>query len=278
MRVTSYVKRVFGAKKAGHGGTLDPFATGVLPIALGEATKVVSFALEGTKTYRFTLKWGQATTTQDLEGEVCLTSSHRPTQADIETILPTFTGEISQVPPLFSALKVNGVPAYRRARRLEAFTLSARPVLIHHLKLCAVLDEDHAVFEVTCGKGTYIRTLGHDLAQRLGTAGHLVALRRLKVGPFQENNAISLDSISEMGHDQAASLYPLEGVLDDILAFQVSDSEARQLRQGMGVVCKENRPISWCSSQGNAVALVRQQGDRLSPFCVFNHAIVKEND
>lgn len=270
MSVTSRVKRALGVKKAGHGGTLDPFATGVLPIALGEATKVVSFALDGIKTYRFTIRWGQETTTQDPEGEICATSSHRPSKADIEAILPAFRGEISQTPSRFSAIKINGVPAYQRARRQEDFTLKSRFVIIYDLRLLKIPDEDHALFEVTCGKGTYVRSLGHDLAQKLGTVGHLVALRRTVVGPFHENNAILLDSILEMGHDQGASIYPLEVVLDDILALQVDEKEAQRLRHGLTLLCEEKREIGWCSHQGKAVALVRQQEGFLSPFCVFN--------
>lgn len=271
MGVTSRVKRILGAKKAGHGGTLDPFATGVLSIALGEATKVVSFALEGVKTYRFTLKWGEETTTQDPEGDVCATSAHRPTPTEIEAALPFFRGEIVQIPPVFSAIKLEGVPAYRRARRGETVSLSPRSVNIKDLTLCEVVDEDHAVFEVTCSKGTYVRTLGRDLARHLGTVGHLVALRRLAVGPFQISHAISLDSILEMGHDQTVLLYPLEVVLDDILALQVDEGEARRLRHGLPIFFTEKRPIGWCVHQRKIVALVHQEGGRLSPFCVFNH-------
>ena len=185
-QVVAAVRRITGAAKAGHGGTLDPLATGVLPIALGEATKTVSYVMDGSKAYRFTLRFGEARTTDDREGAVTETSPARPTDAEIRAVLPRFTGLIEQVPPAFSALKVDGVRAYRLARAEEAVALAPRQVRIDRLELIARPDADTAEFLVRSGKGAYMRSLARDIARALGTVGHVAALRRTAVGPFRE--------------------------------------------------------------------------------------------
>ncbi len=195
----SRVRRLFGAQKAGHGGTLDPLASGVLPIALGEATKTVPFVMDGRKEYRFTLRFGQARSTEDAEGEVTATSEARPTDEAIRRALPAFVGEVEQVPPAFSALKVDGKRAYDLARAGEPVDLKPRRIVIERLELVGRADTDHADFVVSCGKGTYIRSLGRDLALSLGTVGYLSALRRTAVGPFREEAAISLPKLGPSG-------------------------------------------------------------------------------
>ena len=238
------VRRLFNAEKAGHGGTLDPLASGLLPIALGEATKTVSFAMDGRKTYRFTVKWGETRRGDDREGEVTATSDVRPAPDDIEAILPCFTGDILQVPPDFSAIKVGGERAYDLARAGEAVDLKPRQVHVEVLLLVAVPDADHAAFEVHCGKGTYIRALARDMAAALGTLGHVAALRRLSVGPFSEADMISLEKLNELSHkapgDNAMEgvLRPIETVLDGIPALAVREAEAQRLRQGQSVLLR----------------------------------------
>ncbi|MFO1189766.1 MAG: tRNA pseudouridine(55) synthase TruB [Alphaproteobacteria bacterium] len=228
------VKRLTGAAKAGHAGTLDPLATGVLPIALGEATKTVSYVMDGAKTYRFTVRWGEARSTDDAEGPVTATHSGRPAEAEIQAVLPRFRGQIEQVPPVFSAIKVEGRRAYEMARADQAVVLASRRVMIRRLDLVARPDADHAVFEVECGKGTYMRSLARDIALALGTVGHVAALRRLRVGRFGEEQAISLEQEDHMGHSPAlvAHLLPIETALDDIPALALTETEARKLRSG----------------------------------------------
>ena len=232
------VKRIlrtggFAKTKIGHGGTLDPPATGVLPIALGEATKLAGRMLDATKGYAFEVRWGQATATDDAEGEVVAESDVRPTRDQIEAVLPQFRGPIVQVPPGFSALKVDGVRAYKLARAGEAFELAARHLTIHALNLVDC-DTDTARFEVTCSKGTYVRSLARDIALTLDTVGHVSALRRTRAGPFTLAQAISLDNwaalLQEAGLEQA--VLPLTAGLDDIPAYAVSPEEATALRQG----------------------------------------------
>lgn len=231
------VRRLIEAEKAGHGGTLDPLATGVLPIALGEATKTVAWAMAGRKTYRFTLRWGEARDTDDAEGKVTATSPARPAHAAIEAALPAFTGRLEQRPPAFSALKLGGERAYALARQGAEVALAPRPVEVLRLSLVAEPDPDHAEFEAEVGKGTYIRALGRDLAEALGTCAHVVALRRLSVGSFRAEAAISLDNLAALGHSAAASghLLPIETALDDIPALALSEEEAHRLRCGQTV-------------------------------------------
>jgi tRNA pseudouridine55 synthase len=245
------IRFLFNAEKAGHGGTLDPLATGLLPIALGEATKTVSYAMDGRKVYRFTACWGEERTTDDLEGEVSAASDLRPMQSEIESILPRFTGEIMQAPPAFSAIKVDGERAYDLARAGETVELAERPILIEALRLVDVPDRDHATFEVTCGKGTYIRSLARDMGRALGTAAHVTMLRRVAVGPFTEDHMISLENLTELGHKapggdaKTGALLPIETVLDGIPALAIDDEQARRLKLGQAVLLRgANAPIA----------------------------------
>ncbi len=229
---------LYNAKKAGHAGTLDPLASGILPIALGEATKTVPFAQEAGKTYRFTIRWGESTTTQDAEGEVVATSDVRPDRDAIEAALPEFIGDIEQIPPKYSAIKVDGERAYDLARAGEDVELQARPVRIDALDILDIPSPDLCVLEMRCGKGAYVRAVARDLAQSLGTEGHVAALRRTQVGPFSVDDAISLDALEDLVHKARAleALLPVETALDDIPALAVTDGEAFQLRQGRSIV------------------------------------------
>jgi tRNA pseudouridine55 synthase len=235
-RVVAAVKRVTGAK-IGHAGTLDPLATGILPLALGEATKTVQFATAGKKRYRFRIRWGVATDTDDREGDVLAESAARSDDASIIAALPHFTGTIQQLPPAYSASKIAGRRAYALARAGEAPGLTARPVEIAELRLLGTPDPDHADFEAEVGAGTYIRSLARDLAARLGTLGHIDQLRRLQVGRFIEAQAISLERAVALGHSLAASehLLPVETALDDIPALAVTAAEAARLRHGQRI-------------------------------------------
>ena len=270
------VRRLFGAQKAGHGGTLDPLASGLLPIALGEATKTVPFVMDGRKEYRFTLRFGEARSTEDAEGEVTATSDVRPDDAAIAAALPAFTGEITQTPPAFSALKVDGKRAYDLARAGETVELKPRQVLIERLELTGRPDRDHADFVVQCGKGTYIRSLGRDLALALGTVGHLSMLRRTVVGPFREEGSISLSKLEALGHIPAlfGALAPVATALDDIPALAMTEAQADRLRQGQPVILTRDAPPSGAlvraEQDGRLVALARSDGVSLQPVRVFN--------
>lgn len=230
------VRWLYSAQKAGHAGTLDPLATGILPIALGEATKTVPFLVEASKGYIVEIAWGEHRDTLDAEGDVTQTSDVRPSRADIEAALPAFIGEISQTPPKFSAIKIDGKRAYDLARAGEEPEMKARPVTIHSLTIieCA---QDVLTLDVHCGKGTYIRSLARDLAHALGTVGYVKNLRRTAVGPFRENTAITLDSLEELVHRNAAQaqLLGLETALDDIPAFAITENERFDLAQGRAI-------------------------------------------
>lgn len=191
----SFIKRIYRADKAGHAGTLDPLASGILPIALGEATKTVPFVVDGAKVYRFTASWGEERSTDDREGPVTATSDKRPARGEIEALLPRFTGIISQVPPQFSAVKVDGERAYDLARHGEAVELQAREIEIGSINIVSMLDSNETVFEVECGKGTYVRSLARDIGRLLGCYGHVSALRRLEVAPFDEQDAVTKDEL-----------------------------------------------------------------------------------
>jgi tRNA pseudouridine55 synthase len=282
-QVVGKVRRVFDANKAGHGGTLDPLATGILPIALGEATKTVPYVMDGRKTYRFTIRWGEARNTDDAEGEVSGTSEVRPSQAAIEAALPGFVGVISQVPPAFSAIKVQGERAYDLAREGETVELAARAIEIDAFRLVSLDGPDHASFEVESGKGAYMRALARDLALVLGTVGHLSALRRLRVGPFDENTAISLDSLVELGNSPAAlrHLLPVETALDDIPALALTGDEATRLRSGQAVPLfrksdldrlkdLEDGDLVLAKTAGTAVAIARLEQGMLAPVRVLH--------
>ena len=270
------VRRLFGAQKAGHGGTLDPLASGILPIALGEATKTVPFVMDGRKEYRFTLRFGEARSTEDAEGEVTASSDVRPEDAAIKAALPVFTGEITQTPPAFSALKIDGKRAYDLARAGETVELKPRQVVIERLELIGRPDRDHADFVVQCGKGTYIRSLGRDLALALGTVGHLSMLRRTVVGPFREEGSISLSKLEALGHIPAlfGALAPVATALDDIPALAMTEAQADRLRQGQPVILTRDAPLSGAlvraELDGRLVALVRSDGVSLQPVRVFN--------
>lgn len=236
--VVGKVRYLLNAQKAGHGGTLDPLASGILPIALGEATKTVSYAMDGSKTYEFTARWGQSTATDDLEGDVVSQSDVRPTENDIRAILSEFEGEIDQVPPIYSAIKVDGKRAYDLARADKPVELKSRKIKIDKIELVSCDDADHASFRVQCGKGTYIRSLARDIAVRLGTCAHVSRLRRTAVGPFTEKHAISLDSLEGLGHSapDSETLLAVEAVLDDIPALALSADETRRLKHGQTIL------------------------------------------
>ena len=275
------VRFLFNAEKAGHGGTLDPLASGLLPIALGEATKTVSYAMDGRKVYRFTACWGEERTTDDLEGEVSTTSDKRPAREEIESILPRFTGNIMQAPPAFSAIKVDGERAYDLARAGETVELAERPILIEALRLVGVPDPDHATFEVTCGKGTYIRSLARDMGRALGTAAHVTMLRRVAVGPFTEDHMISLENLMELGHKapggdaKTGALLPIETVLDGIPALAIDEEQARRLKLGQAVLLRgANAPIAedavLVTSGGKPVGIGLIEQGSLKPKRLFN--------
>ena len=270
------VRRLFGAQKAGHGGTLDPLASGVLPIALGEATKTVPFVMDGRKEYRFTLRFGEARSTEDAEGEVTATSDARPADEAIRAALAAFVGEIEQTPPAYSALKIDGERAYDLARAGEVVNLKPRKVMIERLELVSRPDRDHADFVVGCGKGTYIRSLGRDLALALGTVGHLSALRRTAAGPFREGAAISLSKLEALGHIPAllGVLAPVATALDDIPALALTEAQADRLRQGQPVLLTQDALPSGALVRaelgGELVALVQSDGTSIKPVRVFN--------
>jgi tRNA pseudouridine55 synthase len=280
----SRVRRLFNAQKAGHAGTLDPLATGILPIALGEATKTVPFLVDSDKTYRFTIEWGRTTTTLDREGETTAESDVRPDRAAIEAALPAFVGEISQVPPAYSAIKVDGERAYDLARAGEIVELKARLVTIHAARLAGIPDPDHAEIEIDCGKGTYVRAIVRDLADRLGACGHVSALRRTRVGPFTEDRAITLENLEELSHKAGCleALLPVETALDDIPELAVTAEDAFRLKQGRPIVlvprqvealkarlAPGSRTVS-AMAEGVMVALCEMRAGRLEPSRVFH--------
>lgn len=275
------VRHLFGAAKAGHAGTLDPLATGVLPIALGEATKTVPFAVEGLKTYRFTIRFGSETDTDDAEGAVVATSEVRPSAEAIEAALPRFTGEIRQVPPRFSALKVDGARAYDLARDKEEFELAPRVVSVERLLLVARPDPDHCVLEAECGKGTYVRALARDLGRALGTCAHVEALRRTRVGAFGEEDAVTLEDLDRLkaGAPEsgalAGALKPVQAALGDLPALSVSQPDAARLRQGQPVLLRgRDAPIlngaAYAMSKGTLVALGDVERGEFKPKRIFN--------
>ncbi|MDD2876413.1 MAG: tRNA pseudouridine(55) synthase TruB [Acidiphilium sp.] len=232
------IKRLLDAAKVGHGGTLDPLATGVLPIALGAATKMVPYVMDGTKLYHFTLRFGEARDTDDAEGAVIATSEARPDDVALNAALPAFRGLIMQVPPAFSAIKVDGERAYDLARAGTPPDLPPRPAQIDRFELIGRPDADHAIFEVASGKGVYMRSLARDLARALGSVGHISALRRLAVGPFAEHAAITLDKLADCGHSAAGDpdiVLPVETALADIPALALTEAEAAALRNGMAL-------------------------------------------
>ncbi len=283
VQVVSAARRAFDAAKAGHGGTLDPLATGLLPVALGEATKTVAYMMDGVKVYRFTVRWGERRATDDAEGEVIATAVERPGAETIEAALPRFTGRIEQVPPAYSAVKVDGQRAYDLARADQAVDLQPRPVVIEQFRLLGCPDRDHAVFEVVSGKGAYMRSLARDLALALGTHGHVAALRRIAVGPFREADAISLDRLRALGHspELREHLLPVEAALADIPALALTEPEACRLHRGQAVAAlpivrrltgkfTPADAVLCTTAAGKPVALARIEGGEVRPVRVLN--------
>jgi tRNA pseudouridine55 synthase len=280
----SRVRRAFNAQKAGHAGTLDPLATGILPIALGEATKTVPFLMDADKAYRFTLAWGRTTATYDREGETTAESDVRPTVAQVEAVLPRFVGEISQVPPAYSAIKVDGERAYDLARAGETVELAARTVTVHSARVAEAPDADHVTLEIECGKGTYVRAIARDLAELLGACAHVSALRRTRVGGFTDQSAVTLEFLEDLGHKarQSEVLLPVETALDDIPELAVTAEDAFRLKQGRSIVLVPrqvesvkarlkpgSRTVS-AMAGGSVVALCEMRAGRLEPSRVFH--------
>ncbi len=279
------VRRLLNAQKLGHAGTLDPLATGILPIALGEATKTIPFAQDRDKVYRFTVKWGEARNTDDCEGEVTGTSGKRPTEAEILAIVPRFIGNIDQVPPQFSAIKIDGERAYDLARDGEKVDIQSRRVTVYAFKLLKSAP-DEADFELECGKGTYVRSIARDMGQMLGCLGHVKALRRIAVGNFTEDSAISLDEFEKIvqSADPDQVLLPVETVLDDIPALAMTEAEVSRIRQGQTLKfisrqdadrlsvagIDENTTLVLAMGDNKPQALLEKDGIALYPVKVFN--------
>ncbi len=281
-QAVAVVKRLFNAKRAGHAGTLDPLASGGLPIALGEATKTVPFVMDGRKRYRFTVAWGEERDTDDTEGRAVKTSELRPSAEAISALLPRFTGLIEQIPPQYSAIKVQGERAYDLARDGETVELQPRPVEIHHLSLIEQLDGGKSVFEAECGKGTYVRALARDMGRILGCFGHICALRRTLVGPFTETDMIPLEELEALCNRAASgegsladALLPVETALDDIPALAVTRADAARLHRGQAVLLRgRDAPNSsgtvYVTVAGRLLALAEIGNGELIPKRVFN--------
>ena len=281
------VRRIFDAQKAGHAGTLDPMATGILAIALGEATKTVPYAMDADKTYRFTATWGESRDSDDAEGKVTGTSDKRPTATEIEALLPRFTGSLTQVPPAYSAIKVEGMRAYDLARDGEQVVLEPRRVEVFQARLLAA-EPDQATFEIRCGKGTYVRSWVRDIACALGTLGHVSALRRTRLGGWDEKSAVGLDTLTPFMHSPAAFGYlrPLSTALDGIPALAVSGPDTVRIRSGNPILIRANifarmkdgfgdgelsgQTVFLKDEDGSPVALAEIAEGELRPFRVFN--------
>jgi tRNA pseudouridine55 synthase len=280
------VKRIMKPAKIGHAGTLDPLATGILPLALGEATKTVQYLMDSRKEYRFTVAFGTQTTTDDAEGEVIKESDVRPDTDAILAALPNYLGNIEQIPPIFSAIKIAGERAYDLARAGEIPEMKPRPVMIYRFELESRPDADHAVFYVECGKGTYVRALARDIALALGSCGHISALRRTRVGSFTEADAISLDELekyaTEIGQPSPEGwLHSVKRALDDIPAVTLDQSQAQSLRHGQSCLVSpayiqviEDElvppPVYKALYAGKIVALVSREGRSIAPVRIFN--------
>ena len=284
-QVLGRVRRALNAQKLGHAGTLDPLATGVLPIALGEATKTISFAQDRDKVYRFTITWGEERDTDDSEGAITATSSRRPTAAEITALIPRFIGDIEQTPPQFSAIKVDGARAYDLARAGEDIALQSRMVSVYDLRLLSTTPVT-AELELECGKGTYVRAIARDLGRILGCLGHVSSLRRMAVGSFSEENAIPLDEFEKMVLSSATDRYlmPVETVLDDIPALALTDSEISRIKQGQTIRLLSRQDIDRLDKAGidgttglilaignnQPLALLTREGIDLHPVRLFN--------
>jgi len=284
-QVLGRVRRALNAQKLGHAGTLDPLATGILPIALGEATKTISFAQDRDKVYSFTIQWGEARNTDDREGEVTQTSDKRPSVAEITALIPRFIGDIEQTPPQFSAIKINGERAYDLARSGEDVEMKSRIVSVYDLRLTGTTP-DTASLELHCGKGTYVRAIARDMGQILGCFGHVSALRRLAVGQFTVETAIPLDTFEKMAQssDPDRLLLPIETVLDDIPALALTDDEISRIKQGQTLKLLSRQDIGRLEIAGidettdlilaigdnKPLALLEKDGIELHPVRVFN--------
>lgn len=276
--VVNQTRYLLNANKNGHTGTLDPFATGVLPIAFGEATKLIPFVTDGDKEYEFILKFGTATNTDDTEGEIIDTSEIIPTTEQIQQILPQFIGTVTQIPPAYSAIKINGERAYKLARQGKDVVIPPRQVEIYELELLQQLSADSFRFRVCCSKGTYVRTLGKDIALKLGTVGHLQELRRTKCGIFTIRDTILLENIKKMVYveQRQQMLLPTETSLRDIAVIAVSEEDATKLRLGQGLSPKTYEVQNLINQTAAAVtenclvALVRIEERKISPIRVFN--------
>ena len=290
-QAVSKVRRLLDAQKAGHAGTLDPLATGILPIALGEATKTVPFLVEAGKAYRFTIEWGRSTATLDAEGETTDQSAVRPGPEAAAEALQAFVGEILQAPPAFSAVKIDGERAYDLARRGVELEMEPRPVVIHAARIAGAPDTDHLEIEIECGKGTYVRALARDLAAALGACGHVSQLRRTRVGRFWEADSISVEKLEDFCNRGAGleALLPVETALDDIPALAMTQEDAFRLSQGRAVVLlprqvetlqarlmsrtigdKDASRTVLATDQGRALALCEMRAGRLQPVRLFH--------
>ncbi len=276
------VRWLFQAQKAGHAGTLDPLATGVLPIALGEATKTVPYAVDGVKAYEFTVRWGAETDTDDAEGRVVQTSERRPSRAEIEALLPGFHGEILQTPPQFSAIKIQGERAYDLARSGETVKLEPRPVVIDRLEIVDMPDASTTVFEAECGRGTYVRALARDMGRQLGCLGHVTQLRRTQVAAFDIETAVTVADL-EAAHDAEDGgaqivryLQPIELALSDLLEVSVSPPDAARLARGQSVLMRgRDAPITsgeaFAVCKGTLVAICEMDKGEMVPVRVFSY-------
>jgi tRNA pseudouridine55 synthase len=273
------VKRLFNARKAGHAGTLDPLATGVLPIAFGEATKTVPYAVDSEKGYRFTVCWGAETTTDDSEGETVTQSEARPTRGQIEAALDDFRGEIEQTPPRFSAVKVEGARAYDLAREGEAFELRARTVEVYRLEIIDIPDQDTCVFEADCGRGTYVRAIARDLGRALGCLGHICALERTRVGAFRIEEGVTLEEIEAAAESEPSApealLAPVHTALTKLPEIRLSQQDAARVRRGQPVLLRgRDAPIlnarAFATQRGTLVALGEVSHGEFTPERVFN--------
>ena len=275
-RAVALLKRLYNAKKAGHAGTLDPLASGLLPIAFGEATKTVPFVQEGEKTYRFTVQWGAESDTDDVDGRITRTSDRAPAPAEIVAALSDFTGTIMQVPPAYSAIKIKGERAYDLARDGETVELLPRPVVIHHLQLIEGTGTQ-AIFEARCSKGTYVRALARDLGRALGCFGYVIELRRTRVGPFRESDAVSFSALEESGSavsDRREHLLSVDAGLSEVACIVVDRDAAARLRRGQPILLRgrdaPSAGTAYAACGGVPVAFGAVEGGELVPSRVFN--------
>ena len=279
-KVVNKVKKIMNLKKAGHAGTLDPLASGVLPIALGEATKTMSYAMQTYKTYEFDVIWGVATETEDLEGKISNISKVRPSKNEIVKALPNFKGNIRQKPPVFSAIKIDGIRSYKLARKSIIVDIPEREVFIKNFKLVKSFDKNKARFIVECGKGVYIRSLARDLANCLNTYGHISYLKRLSVGPFLYKDAILLADLANLVDKATISEFirPISFVLDDIPAIDINSDEALLISRGQKIYKEDIELVegkyykeAFITSNGTPIALAKLEGKYIIPFRVFNN-------